>query len=142
MEATELRVGNIVQELQFDEGVVQFSHQVVVRGHDIELLEVNGYLDDARHFTGIPLTEELLLRLGFKEGNAVHSEGFSIDVQETDFYLRHCFHGGYYWGFNLKDKMDCELYDVLPLKYVHELQNLYYALTGKELSLQPKSIES
>ncbi len=139
MKANEVRIGNYYLYHIFDV-FDERKEWDEINQIDIEdliwLSTPEGEVDT--DYRPMPISEEWLLMLGFKEGYAVYSEGFSIDVQETDFYLRPCFHGGYYWGFNLKDKMDCEFYDVLPLKYVHELQNLYYALTGKELSLQPK----
>jgi hypothetical protein len=84
----------------------------------------------------IPLTEEWILKFGFYKGNISYNNAYSIELQKTDFYLRPCAFGGFYWGFNKdKNNLDCELNDVLPLKYVHELQNLYFALTQRELTV-------
>ena len=63
--------------------------------------------------TPIPLTEEWLLKFGFEK------------AYET------CYQ---YKDFILNDKfimMDIDI--TVQLKYVHQLQNLYFALTGEEL---------
>ena len=69
----------------------------------------------------IPLTEDVFLSLGF--------------TQEKQGYK--------HWNLDLyfhEDGEWCES-DQLPLfiflKYVHQLQNLYFALTGDELILKP-----
>lgn len=65
----------------------------------------------------IPLTEEWLLKFGFErlfETGSTYSLG---DFNVSDFGENGIFH-----------------YDVKQqIKYVHELQNLYFALTGSEL---------
>jgi hypothetical protein len=66
----------------------------------------------------IPLTEEWLLKFGFKKkvGNR-----FESDLLSQDIY----FGNGYY------------IANVLPeLKHVHQLQNLYFVLTGEELQIK------
>ncbi|WP_407533773.1 hypothetical protein [Elizabethkingia miricola] len=78
--------------------------------------------------TGLPnkpieLTEEWLIKFGFKlesdaEGEYYENKGVGILILRSDDI--HFFFG----NPNNKDK------------YVHELQNLFYALTGEELKLQ------
>jgi hypothetical protein len=66
----------------------------------------------------IPLTEEWLLRFGFKKNRAGCSmKGLKItfDSDEKIFWVDYNFTG------------TCEL------RYVHQLQNIYFALTGNEL---------
>ena len=87
----------------------------------------------------VGLTEDLLLKLGFTKGNDVYRNAFSKVVLKTDFYLRPSCGGGYYWGFNISDeKNDCELNDVRPIKFVHELQNLLFAITGEQFNQEEK----
>ena len=67
----------------------------------------------------IPLTEEWLLRFGFKKGVKYWSyNGFDVDFKE-------------WFGFN---KMVAKS----PLKHVHQLQNLYFSITGEELTIKEK----
>ena len=74
----------------------------------------------------IPITEEWLLKFGFKQwGSYKHLwklkgvHGFTITTVRGAFDLNeYCF------------------YRVNSIEYVHQLQNLYFALTGNELELQ------
>jgi hypothetical protein len=90
---------------------------------------------NASGITPVPLTDEWLYRFGFSDKPTMPSSViFVIDVLDTVFYLRPSCFGGYYWGF-IEDetKQECELFDAQPIQYVHQLQNLYFALTGEEL---------
>lgn len=78
----------------------------------------------------IQLTEEWLLKLGFSDvGN-----GFFQSPAPS------C------WNYNLKTNEiilfeDREGYGLdIKVEFVHLLQNLYFALTGKELTYQPRPI--
>jgi len=69
----------------------------------------------------IPLTEEILLKVGFVKGivntliNAYCLFSFYLTIHEDKLF--------YEWkGGNIE------------IKYLHQLQNLYFALTGKELN--------
>lgn len=68
----------------------------------------------------IPITEEILIRLGFKKGIAGYEKG--------DFDIRN--YGEYWIEYGLQIQGFCP-----AIKYVHQLQNLFYALTGTELTL-------
>jgi hypothetical protein len=64
----------------------------------------------------IILTEEWLLKLGF-----------DINIP----------YGWFYRGFKLNKNFSYELIgDAIKIKYVHQLQNLYFALTGEELTIK------
>ena len=66
----------------------------------------------------IPLTEELILKCGFKKGQYEYMLG--------DFIME-WFHNGY----NFTGGEGCQM--GVPILYLHQLQNLYFALTGEEL---------
>ncbi len=112
MKANELRVGNLVYGSQKrDYGTVE---NVDILGIIIIRLK-SGHTDSysVEELNPIPLTEESLRKLGLE-------------------------HKGEIIG---RLKLDCDFGDVLiPLirpceicKYVHQLQNLYFASTGEEL---------
>jgi hypothetical protein len=130
MKASELRIGNYYFVIGTIDGFGSVTVQYAT-SYDIRVLEEHPDWGNP-----IPLTEEWLLKFGFKEGNLTYSEAYSLSVRDTDFYLRPCYRGGYYWGFNLENKPDCEIVDCLNIEYVHQLQNLYFALTGNELTLK------
>ena len=71
-----------------------------------------------KFYNPIPLTEEWLLKFGFKNIKfkyEINNFIIWLDPRSTYYYLN-------YEGGNIE------------IKYVHELQNLYFALTGKELA--------
>ena len=76
----------------------------------------------------IPLTEEWLLRMGFKE------------VKMVDGIWAYCYQGFYYVNDG-QIRFMCEKDGVIFLDqnvliYIHQLQNLYFALTGEELKIK------
>lgn len=125
MRAQELRIGNWVKDFADNEFKIELIDFCLIDSNEIEADE---------YCKPIPLTEEWLIRFGFVKGNQCYPKGYSIDLLKTDFYLRPSYLGGYYWGFNKDDEnLDCELNDVQPVVFVHQLQNLYFALTNTEL---------
>ena len=117
MKAQELRVGNIVKS-QYD------KKPIVIRGFDINDL-CEGM--DSECFQPMPLTEEWLLKFGTKKTieNNFEWKDNSLAV---------------YFKPNKKIYFMIATYmDRAPgkeIKYVHQLQNLYFALTGEELILK------
>jgi hypothetical protein len=78
----------------------------------------------------IPLTEELLLKFGFKINmdNFDWNAGIGTNcIDDFELSLRYTDNVGWFY------KSKCT-----PIKYVHQLQNLYFAITNKELTLKTK----
>lgn len=85
-------------------------------------------------YNPIPLTEEWILRFGFEKfiiKDEIAKNGYRIlnkielqDVGDGYFRLKH-----FYMG-----QIGAENTHV---RYVHQLQNLYFALTGEELTIKP-----
>ena len=147
MVAQELRIGNLVIADGLYEGKIVTVNQIGQQGtlsEDKRVIlfvgfDVGEFLKDIKP---IPLTEEWLLKFGFVKGNICYPSGYSINLLSTDFFLRPCAYDGWYWGFNKDEKnLDCELNDVQPINHVHQLQNLYWCLCGKELTLK-KALKS
>lgn len=124
MKASELRIGNKVD---------LYGSTATIQGQDF----VNHYTTDDRNFDRfkpILLTEEWLLKLGFK--------------------VEYCDDGTPYYTKDLSESKYCSLsimssdengfmeITLFPYgqwfryRYVHQLQNLYFALTGKELEVK------
>ena len=107
MKANELRIGNfIIESLSFG------SDKVIKVDPNI----FNRRIDE---FIPITLTEEWLLKFGFKKKYKSY--------EKCDFTF---LQGGF-------DKLAYKLTIIENTpKYVHQLQNLYFALTGEELTFK------
>jgi len=114
MKATELRIGNWVCN-DFTREDIEVYPMMIHRLSKIE---------GEHHIKPIPLTEEWLIKFGFvREGMlTMRLDKFTCYCEEDDYIDNFCL--GH-----------IELFDVVP-KYVHQLQNLYFALTGKELTIK------
>jgi hypothetical protein len=128
MKATELRIRNLVNHISF--GIVELSG---ILNDNLKCdYNENEYWDNLEFYKPIPLNEEWLLKLGF-EDNQIRNNGL---------YLRVEFHSEtiIFWA-GIEDE-DLTIESEIPLAYmqhVHQLQNLYYALTGEELTLKNQS---
>jgi hypothetical protein len=122
MESNELRLGNLITFLGETVEVECISN--LPKRKDMYWIKPKGSLIAKEiHFRPIPLTEEWLLNLGFDKGSDIMGDCYYIDELNVDFALHH-YNRGLDFVYNFYD---------LNVKYVHQLQNLYFALTGKEL---------
>lgn len=109
------KIGNYIKEPgQDDDKPFQIWGIYHEKGNDkINNLPIN-------YFQPIPLTESELIKLGFKNYDCEFTKsGFDI------------------YGFNDNTRFEFANHD-FPIKidFVHELQNLYFALTGQELTYE------
>lgn len=105
MEAKELMIGNYVKDPY---------------GKTIKLVSVG---KDASMLKPIPLTEDWLLKFGFDRTKVARMHKiFKYSLNSVDIYYREKDNRYTLW-FN----------KYVPLDFVHQMQNLYFALTGEEL---------
>jgi len=113
MKAEELRIGNLV--------FLKSKNKVyeITSGYEIDTGT------ESNDFSPIPLTEEWLLRLGFEQAykSPMHSTYW---VENLSYY---------FWYDKKIQYADCKGRPI-DCMYVHQLQNLYFALTQKELTIQ------
>jgi len=147
MEAKELRIGNWVVQTEHNgshnpyESTIQFDESNWYRiGECIEFLE---------DFKPIPLTEEWLLRFGFdfNEGDNGTWDNwrltYSLKITEKHFIEISKANGNFGISETINEnnnQRNLVAFNI-ELKYVHQLQNLIYALTGKELTQKPETNE-
>ena len=123
MEAKELRIGNFATRKRIIYEDNSFK-TITVSYHDIEACSRN-----QKHFEPIPLTEEWLEKFGFTEAM------YDYTVHTGEFYnnkiglLKIVGGDKYQLSIGSKNLM-------VVIEYVHQLQNLYFALTGEELTLK------
>ena len=78
-------------------------------------------------FEPIKLTEEWLLKFGFKKSYNV----FLINIEGFSYLTANAYECNGNFGYCMRDEYE----DYLEVKYVHQLQNITYALTGQDLQL-------
>lgn len=121
MKPSELRIGNWYES--------QNGSLKGVRDGNYSQIEEPGDLLFAQFMLPIPLTEEWLLRFGFK------------NLNNNPYWLSLIHNGtGIHIGTNSNVELQFFLGDgtvktKLKLNYVHQLQNLFFALTGEELTI-------
>lgn len=123
MKTQELRIGNLIKEgVIFDIGHIDGRFGVhVIEGMFDSFTK--GYLLDDIH--PLEITPELLEKAGFiKRGIYYHfpdNDIFKLEQYKNKnaFWLRHG-----------RESIDC-----VRINYYHQLQNLYFALTGKEIGI-------
>jgi hypothetical protein len=80
------------------------------------------------HYEPIPLTPEILEKAGFKKGEPFYiSHEDTFYLGDRYFWVQHC--------FCHKTSHESAIVLAWWVKYVHQLQNLYFALTGEELEI-------
>lgn len=123
MNNAELRKNNLLTYKGKEYFVMGISSQSVRlfdgKGEDIWVFE-----DEVEP---IPLTEEMLVRLGFKKSKGKNLKEFILGDFIIYTYPETGIELYYGVGFYIK------------IQYVHQLQNLYFTLTGTELTLKPNN---
>lgn len=133
MKATELRLGNLYQWLHeehetFEVVDIYFltTQEIYDKDPEDEIF-CRGWWPEP-----IPLDREWLARLGFKQKYT--SDPQESNCSEVYFIGDFCLHttndSSKFFFYSYENLM-CEI------KSVHQLQNLYYALTGEELPVKP-----
>jgi hypothetical protein len=123
MKAEELRIGNLVYIT--DETYSMFYKQETeINIHN--LMYLSGETKEPIEFSlePIPLTEEWLVKFGF---NILLTEKESILYRKNSQDVNVHPIGGFTYGVRGVP--------VVKIKNVHQLQNLYFALTGEELAI-------
>lgn len=126
MKANELRIGNLVNDEETTHIVVGVDNYYVKSYWHKDIKEETLYETPISQIKPIILTEEWLIKFGFERNN--------LDENNTWLNLKYRylnFSSDESVNFNKVylslNKMD------ITCKYVHQLQNLYFALTGEEL---------
>lgn len=120
MKAEELKLGFLVTDCFGYIQKIEYITEKSIRAYFPELKDVG--VTDFKDLKGIPITEEWLSKFSFKKNNEGdwNKDGFKLSNKYT--------HDGTY-------EFDCN-YISVNILYVHQLQNLYFALTNTELEIK------
>lgn len=135
MKSTEIRIGNFVTDEFYE------SFSTIIEVESINEKGINLLIEDDGKWAeisdrwiepeykfdllfGIPLTEEWLLKFGFEKSN-IYCFGNHKLIIESSMGDRH--------SCRYRINPDESIW-IVELNYVHELQNIYFALTGEELT--------
>lgn len=128
----ELRIGDKIIECGFDyhsdgsKFLDRTDDEIITVDADV----IKGCINNPGHYVGIPLTPEWLERMDFKADNEkvypLHlPSGFMLGLKPSENNSLSVVIGLDYW-----DEFGT------TLLYVHQLQNLYFALTSEELEIK------
>ena len=135
MEAQELRIGNLVIN-EITKEVIEVYPMMIS-----QLSRIQG----ESNIKPIPLTGEWLVKLGFISNNHEFQETYFIDISTDERYdyqtLIQAIYMDDYTNIYIKDvergnELDFSDAFIKKVKHVHDLQNLYQAMTGEELTLK------
>ena len=117
MKASELRIGNLISYCNQPVNIMGLNNECVELGYFIDSIGFERELPN-NDIQPIPLTEEWLEKFGFKVHNekAYLLQNYTVDLNGNFWIINHKLSGN--------------------IKYAHQLQNLYFSLTGKELEIK------
>ncbi|MES2864101.1 MAG: hypothetical protein V4666_08285 [Bacteroidota bacterium] len=122
MDTKELRIGNYVWE--------DYGGSYLVRGimpsEQISISKTKTTIAvnySSEHINPIPLTEEWLIKFGKKADISDSFGGYVIQLPNGN-------------GLRIKDNKWNSQHTETKVDFIHQLQNLYFALTGEELTIK------
>jgi hypothetical protein len=127
MEANDLRIGNWIKSSYLNNSV---NPETGFTKLDEDFMEVLFAIRNFEDLEPIPLTPEILEKAGFVkvtdefQDNWVLNERCSVKLLDEPVYLYS------------NDESDAGCYVLTELRYLHQLQNIYHALTGGELLIE------
>lgn len=128
IKANELRIGNLFQDQ--NENLLKVS-EINEENQVFKVVDRTKFpLPNGWKAEPIPLTEEILLKCGFEKKD--ESYVFGANKQHRLRWINKI------TGFEhriVSLSYNVAIYD-LHIKYLHQLQNLYFALTGEELKIE------
>lgn len=123
IQANELRIGNLVNSK--NDGIISITN---ISEKSVAVSEAHCYNHIPVEFISpIQLTEEWLLKFGFKKRKNRHLFHWENKIVISEY--KDEFENFFYpkTGYDIRFSNE--------IKYVHQLQNLYFALTGAELTV-------
>lgn len=127
MKANELRINNLVDRVDYICNVKAIDEDGVI----LEPINYKGEVCGFQELKPIKLNKKWLVKLGFKH---IGKNDYAIDVSgDTQLIICSDLH------FIFQDVFDIKIFTTFggrKIQYVHQLQNLYFDLTGEELKIE------
>ncbi len=130
VDAKDVRVNNrFIRELRNERGL-EYDHEFVLTEEWMGKLFGGNISISLQDLFPIPLSVEILLKCGFYW--SIYHQAFHFgDMAMNEFYdLNECYPTGYQLSTFKKKELIGNSF-----QYIHELQNLYHSLTGKEMNI-------
>jgi len=134
MQAIELRIGNYLNEAVRTKISRNIAYYEIKKIHSLDIHHLETF-PESKAFEPIPLTEEWLLKFGFK-----HQNKYNL---ESNLYSKKLNSKYYFTIYSKTETLDFKTKFIgwkvlniafdLKIDFVHQLQNLYFALTNEEL---------
>jgi hypothetical protein len=118
IKASELRIGNWV--------TTDAGRTGIIDGYAIQQIDEAGDVFDSG-FRPIPLTPEILEKCGFEYRENNYNKFYRKAIEQASLKIMVHSERFYFSPFEMNYETE--------LKYLHQLQNLYFALTGNELEI-------
>ena len=126
MKETELRIGNYVNDGDGYQNIVESISEDIITIRS-GVTSVVYFREPINELYPIPITEEWLQMLGFDK----YETDKSVNYNKDGFRFTYTHSGKF------KGKVFFNIFNVLTtdkVQYIHQLQNLYFALIGEELN--------
>lgn len=136
MDIRELRIGNIIETPTQWIGFVNSIRQLIIGVTD---KQGYGYEYGVDLIDPIPITPKWLERLGFvRTRDLIHTAEFVLLGVPCIHILFSKIDGRLYLGesFITRSGDDEDEFIAVPLTFIHQVQNLHFALTGEELTIK------
>lgn len=121
MKSNEIRIGSLFEQRGFPmyvEAIFRDTVYLNFEGNEGDIWE-----EDIKDLVPIPLTEEILLKAGFEKDTGEFYIYKDITVRKT-------YYSDDFWRFIFKHQR------IKDIKYLHDLQNTIFALTGEEIKIE------
>ena len=126
MKIQDLRIGNIIRQVEYRNGNCDNLRKITGVNQEgyVNVKMIFDYANMRSHpikwFLPIEINEDWLIKLGFEKTDRFINKNYVLLLYTSKVCLYHY--------SNLSDAK-------VTIKYVHQLQNLYYSLTNQELSI-------
>jgi len=136
MKSTELRIGNYISLVDGRDVIVTGITNNKVLDGIFTLIHHNEGSHIPEHTLAIPLTEEWLVKFGARVWGHESSRMASIEITEHMSFEINLVNGDFHIVYDDLVVEGDHACIAVNIKSIHKMQNLYFDLTGKELTIK------